>query len=214
MQRYIWQITLDKNNDSPPTALAKSVVTSKPFRTKVIPDEPQNPRNWGLKHENSARDAYLGVQNHLPHKVKLISRGFLISSVKPFMGAIIDSRSCECASECKPVIVEYKCPMLHRDLDPKEAFLTAEIGGCMVVNKLQVKQKAKYFYQVQMQMFVLGLEACDFVVCTRKGIKCVEILFDPQFMLDVSMQLERLWIKSDCAINAIKSCQGEENNTI
>ena len=45
-----------------------------------------------------------------------------------------------------------------------------------------------------MQMYVLGMKACDFVVWTRKGFKCVEILFDPQFMIDVSGKLERFWI--------------------
>ena len=56
----------------------------------------------------------------------------------------------------------------------------------MVGNKLQLQRKAKYyFYQVQMKMYVLGLKACDFVVWTRNGIKCVEIVFDPQFIIDV-----------------------------
>ena len=192
---YTRQTTLEKNNDSSPTLLAKSLVSSKPFCTKVIHDQPQNPMDWGLKYESSARDAYLRVQAHLHHKVELISRGFVISSIKPFMGASIDNiRSCDCVCRCDPVIVEYKCPMKHKDTDPKEAFLSPEIGGCVVGNKLQLQRKAKYFYQVQMQMYVLGLKACDFVVWTRKGIKCVEILFDPQFMIDVSGKLERFWI--------------------
>ena len=54
----------------------------------------------------------------------------------------------------------------------------------MVGNQLQRKAKY-YFYQVQMKMYVLGLKACDFVVWTRNGIKCVEIVFDPQFIIDV-----------------------------
>ena len=45
-----------------------------------------------------------------------------------------------------------------------------------------------------MQMYVLGLKACDFVVWTRKGIKCVKIMFDSQFMVDVIRKLERFWI--------------------
>ena len=72
---YTQQTTLEKNNDSSPTLLAKSLVSSKPFCTKVIHDQPQNPMDWGLKYESSARDAYLRVQTHLHHKVKLISRG-------------------------------------------------------------------------------------------------------------------------------------------
>ncbi len=76
---YTRQTTLDKGEDSSPTLLAKSMVASKPFHAKVIRDEPQNPRDWGLKYESCAKDAYLRVQTHLHHKVKLISRGFVIS---------------------------------------------------------------------------------------------------------------------------------------
>lgn len=178
---YTRQTRLDKGNDSSPTLLTKLMVTSKPFRTKVIPDKPQNPRDL--------------VQSHLHHKVKLISRGFVISSIKPSMRASIENiRSCECVSECEPVIVEYKCSMNHKDGDAKKAFISPEIGGCVVVNRLQLERKAKYFYQMQVQMSVLGLKACDFVVWTRKRIKCVEILFDPKFMADVSRKLERFWI--------------------
>ena len=44
-------------------------------------------------------------------------------------------------------------------------------------------------------MCVLGLKACDFVVWTRKGIKCVEIIFDPHFITDVTGKLERFQIR-------------------
>ena len=74
---YTRQTTLDKNNDSSPTLLAKSLVSNKPFCTKVIPDQPQNPMDWALKHESSARDAYLHIQSHLHHKIRLISQGFV-----------------------------------------------------------------------------------------------------------------------------------------
>ena len=112
------QTTLDKKNDSSTTLLAQSIVSNKPFEAKVIPDEPQNPREWGLKHENSARDAYLRVQQHLHHNVRLTHRGFRISPIKPFMGVSVDDiRSCECICECKTVIVEFKCPMFQRE-DP------------------------------------------------------------------------------------------------
>ena len=162
------------------------MVAIKPFHAKVIPDEPQNPRDWGLKYESCAKDAYLRVQDPFAPQSQV--------DQSRICDLIDNIRSCECACECKPVIVEYKCPMSHKDKDPKEAFLTPEIGGCVVGNTLKLERKAKYFYQVQMQMFVLGLKACDFVVWTRKGIKCVEILFDPQFMVDVSKKLERFWI--------------------
>ncbi len=110
------------------------------------------------------------------------------------MGASVDDvRSCECVDNCNKVIVEYKCPWLHRDLDPKKAFLTKEIGGHEIGNKLQLKEDAKYFYQIQMQMFVLGLKSCDFVIWTKKGIKNIEIPYDSTFMDIVCAKLEKFW---------------------
>jgi hypothetical protein len=127
--------------------------------------------------------------------VKLTGRGFVISKNKSFMGASVDDiRSCECADNCQNVIVEYKCPWLHRDLDPKEAFLTKEIGGCEIGNTFRLKRDAKYFYQIQMQMFVLGLKSCDLVVWTTKGIKNIEIPYESTFMETVCIKLEKFWI--------------------
>ena len=103
-----------------------------------------------MKHEDSARNAYLHVQKHLHYKVQLTQKGFLISKAKPFMGASVDNiRSCECACKCKDVVVEYKCPWVHRNLDPKEAFVTKEIGGVKLGEKYSLKPNSKYYYQVQ-----------------------------------------------------------------
>ena len=191
------QTTLEKTSDTTPTRLAKSITTynysDNISKESVI--EPNNPRDWGLKHENSARESYLRVQNHLHHKVKLTSRGFVISKSKPFIGASVDDvRSCECVQNCDRVIVEYKCPWLHKELSPKEAFLTKEIGGQQIGNKLQLKRDAKYFYQIQMQMFVLGLKLCEFVVWTKKGITTIQVPHDSTFTKTVCAKLEKFWI--------------------
>ena len=97
-----------------------------------------------LKHEGLARDAYLCVQANEHQKVKLTSQGFVISSVKPFMGTSIDDIR-RCACECEPVIVEYKCPMKQKDENAKEAFLSPEIDGCLLGDTFHLDRKAKYF---------------------------------------------------------------------
>ena len=53
--------------------------------------EPQNPREWGLFHEESVRRAYQQVVGHPHRKLKLVSKGFLISKSKPFLGASEDN---------------------------------------------------------------------------------------------------------------------------
>ena len=111
------------------------------------------------------------------------------------MSASVDNvRSCECACSCMEVVVEYKCPWVHKDVNPKEAFLSAEVGGLQVGKDFQLKTNAKYYYQVQMQMYVIGLLSCDFVVWTTKGIHCVEVPYNGIFMVDVLIKLEKFWL--------------------
>ena len=166
---YSRQSTLDKKSEFSVTALAKSICTKKVSRVKAVADNPKNPRDWGLKNEDSARNSYLRVQKHLHYKAKLIKKGFVISKAKPFVGTSVDNiRSCDCACKCKDVVVEYKCPWVHRDLDPKEAFLTKEIGGVKLGKKDSLKANAKYYYQVQ--------------------------LVDKKFMQLVLLKLEKFWV--------------------
>ena len=73
--------------------------------------EPQNPREWGLFHEESARRAYQRVASHTHHKLELVSKGFLISKSKPFLGASVDNiQRCQCSDGCPNKVLEYKCP--------------------------------------------------------------------------------------------------------
>ena len=109
--------------------------------------EPQNARKWGLIHEESARKAYRRVASHTHHKLELISKGFLISKLKPFLGASLDNiQKFQCSDGCPDTVTELKCPWKHRDLDPKEAFLTPEIGGIQNENELALKSTTKYFF--------------------------------------------------------------------
>ena len=64
--------TLDKSNETLVTSVAKSIVFDPPPTiSKSLQENPQNPRDWGLKHEESARKAYMHVQNHVHYKVRL-----------------------------------------------------------------------------------------------------------------------------------------------
>lgn len=53
-----------------------------------VPDNPQTPRKWGLKHESSARQSYLKVERKRHHKLTLVSKGLLLSKSKPFLGNV------------------------------------------------------------------------------------------------------------------------------
>ena len=111
------------------------------------------------------------------------------------MGGSADNvRICKCARGCKDTLVEYKCPWVHRNIDPKEAFFTKEIGGVKVDNVEQLRPDCRYFYQVQLTLFVTELDTCDFVVWISKGIHCVKDDADKCFMGNVLLKLEKFWL--------------------
>lgn len=156
---------------------------------------PTNPMQWGLKQEESARDSYLRTERRKHNKMQLSAKGFVISKRKPFLGASPDNiRSCKCKHGCQNVVVEYKCPFNHREKDPKEAFVSKEVGGMKNNGKFSLKPSTRYFYQVQLQMFVCEPTACDFVLWTTKGIFVVQVTFEPKFMESICGTLERFWV--------------------
>ena len=80
---YTRQETIEKNkNDSINVDnLVKDIVqpNSNSMDIPTSPNkEPKGPREWGLVHEESARNAYFRVERHKHHKIKLIAQGFLI----------------------------------------------------------------------------------------------------------------------------------------
>ena len=59
--------------------------------------EPQNAKEWGLLHGESARTAYQRVASHTHHRLKLIPKGFVISPSKPSLGASANNiQKCQC----------------------------------------------------------------------------------------------------------------------
>ncbi|CAB4022594.1 Carboxypeptidase D, partial [Paramuricea clavata] len=50
-----------------------------------------NPREWGLVHEDSARDSYYRVESKKHYKFSLLSKGLQICKDKPMTGASVDN---------------------------------------------------------------------------------------------------------------------------
>ncbi len=190
------QNSLDKGLERKVSSLVKKITCQRACSSNQTVDEnPQNPRDWGLKHEDSARLSYYKVECKKHHKLSLISKGFLPSRKKPFVGVSVDNiRTCSCEDNCPDVVVEYKCPWKHRHIQPKEAFVSPEIGGEINGNKFTLKSGSRYYMQIQLEMFVTELHSCDFVVWTERGILSVSITYDETFMENALAQLERFWM--------------------
>ena len=194
---YTRQISVERVNETDASILVKSLTEKKvcyPIRQHIVED-PKNPLDWGLKHEDSARKAYYKLEASKHKQLTLISQGFMISRTKPFLGASPDNiTSCKCMPPCNNVVVEYKCPWSHKDLDPKEAFLQPEIGGIWQNDIFSLKQNSRYYYQIQLQMHVAELDECDLVVWTQKGIFCHRISYAPLFIEKICIKLKRFWV--------------------
>jgi len=90
-------------------------------------------------------------------------------------------------------VVEYKCPRKHRDLHPKQTFLTPKICASQNGNNGAIKLTSNYYIQFQLQMFVSRLTLRTFVGWTNKAIFTVEVPCEPSFMSDVCAKLEKFW---------------------
>ena len=55
-------------------------------------------------------------------------------------------------------MAEIKCPWIYRDRDPKEPLVSNEIGGVYAKNTFQLKPNSRHYYQVQMQMYIFGVQ--------------------------------------------------------
>ena len=92
--------------------------------------------------------------------------GLLINPKWPLIGASPDGLlSCEC---CGKETLQIKCPYCHR----YESIASAAFSDktfCLHTasdGSLHLDHSHAYYYQVQTQLFVSGLNYCDFCVCT------------------------------------------------
>lgn len=137
-----------------PSSPAQSLITgicypsSKRLETKAI--------EWGCSHETLARDMLFEKMSPLHENMKLEKCGLYISTDHPHIGASPDAvLSCDC---CGKFTVEIKCPFCKKDASLSEVsdnkfYLQKDSEG-----NLKLDPCHEYYYQVQTQLGVCGLE--------------------------------------------------------
>lgn len=135
---------------------------------------------WGLDKEEVARDAYQFSVAGDHVNLSVSECGLHINESWPFIGASPDGLVfCEC---CGKGICEIKCPHKHRNETIAEAMSDSKF--CLKLDEstgnTQLHKKHQYYFQVQCQIFVTGVEYCDFVVWTTKDIFIQRILPDAE----------------------------------
>ncbi|XP_077529384.1 uncharacterized protein LOC144141751 [Haemaphysalis longicornis] len=148
---------------------------------------------YGRENEGNALASYrsLALQRH--DSVEFKDAGFLISQKYVFLGATPDMLvKCSC---CGEGIVEVKCPWSARERNLAD--LANETNSCVVENGgiLELKSSHRYFYQVQLQLFVWQVDYCDFVLWNHKEINVQRVAADEQFLLPLLPVAERFFRK-------------------
>ncbi|XP_052809849.1 uncharacterized protein LOC128238216 [Mya arenaria] len=137
------------------------------------------PLQYGRKKESQARRDY--TQHHMKQcgRVNVEKTGLMISQDFPFLGASVDGLvRCD---KCGLGVLEIKCPYNNRKTTPREHSQVK--SSCLEIRdgKLKLKDNHDYMYQIMGQMKVLGLDWCDFVVWTKKGIHVERVTFSQDF---------------------------------
>jgi len=117
---------------------------------------------YGCKHEDIARTAYIEkIQSHHENFI-VIQCGLILDPEFPFMGVTPDGLVyCKC---CEDRVLEIKCPFSCKNKTFSEvvidnsSFFLADDGG-----SLALKEDHMYYYQVQLQMKLCHMQYCDFV---------------------------------------------------
>ena len=133
--------------------------------------------DWGLKKEKIAFRKYVNTAKYNHVDFIANSSGFVISVDNPRFGATPDGViQCSC---CGKGVLEIKCPYSLKDSSCIQTDFLDQSGDV-----IRLKEGHRYYYQVQLQMFVIGVKYCDFVVWSPHDILVVRVMYNASFCLD------------------------------
>lgn len=148
------------------------------------------PLEWGHEKTISAAQLYFKKLNHKHCDLVLKESGLVVNPLWPFLGASPDRiRYCKC--HCK-TLLEIKSLYSKRNLLPAVAAADKVIK---TPNGYILKQETAWYYQVQGQMALTGVENTDVVIYTNKGILIVPVEFDPVFWQAVLQKLQLFFVQ-------------------
>ena len=136
---------------------------------------------YGIENESNARRDYENALKTLYPDVTVSETGLWVSLNQPEIGCSPDGLVTYTDEEgqLESGLVELKCPYVLRNADPSninqcktELSKKQQSTFCCRFDDSDVYLKSThaYYYQIQLQLFVLDLEWCDFVLWSAKGI--------------------------------------------
>ena len=141
---------------------------------------------YGVENEPIARDWYANQMRLVHQDFNCRESGFYIYQPKPFLGASPDGIvSCSC---CGRGILEIKWSFKNKEKAIQNA--ADEDPTFCLDSALSLKANHRYFAQIQLQMYILQVQYCDFVVWT-----------------DIEKHRQRISFDSSCSTNLVSASE-------
>ena len=156
-----------------PPSLLKNICYPEVFNTAAT--------DYGRRMEKTAIE-FLLQDNKAKHKnLKLSPIGFVVDINKCYYGASPDAMwNCRC---CENAPVEVKCPFNFRNGDIT-AYLATK--SCSIIlndsNLYEIKKNHAYYYQVQLQLYILKKKFAHFFVYSKEQQILIKVPFDGNFV--------------------------------
>ena len=148
--------------------------------------------HWGIMNEDKARKEYLDFVKEHHNKLEYFDSGLHVNPSFPHLGATPDGViTCDC---CGKGLIEIKCPYKYRnkhphDLSDPSFYVQKDKDG-----EFHLCENHEYYYQVQGQLAVCGMEYCDFICWTPCGMHYERILSDPVFFDNLKPILDNFFV--------------------
>lgn len=134
---------------------------------------------YGLDNEANALKQYTEYMGSSGNSVSVFPSGLVVNPNMPWAGGTPDGKVLD--SVYGAGLLEVKCPYSYRMVTPRNACAEPDFYCELINGKPYLKKEHIYFFQVQGQMGICGVDWCDFVVYTKKGLLIQRIVFDENF---------------------------------
>ena len=142
---------------------------------------------YGRQHESDARELYTCIALKLHKDLSVVETGLHVTARMPFLGASPDGLvSCKCHPKR---ILEIKCPYKYQ-----HGFRHwKEDRDFPITNELNMKRNHKYYFQMQLQMYMCDVQEGDFFMYTpanKEDYFLLNIRYDELFMRNLLINLK------------------------
>lgn len=144
--------------------------------------------SFGRKYESKARAMFMKGHRFKHRHCSVDVPGLVLYQDSSFPGIACSPDGIVNCSLCGKFLVEIKCSFKYKCYYPKNALKLS--GICIEKDgEYIVKPTHKYYFQIQGQMALTGIDKCYLVLYTHKGIATVTVEFDEEFWFSVRNKL-------------------------